>query len=101
MLQGQGTAQQKRKHVTAIEPDADLPKIPTKLGAYVTADHLIKNDDGEGDDDIPHDTVAVVLLDRGTGWLDVYPKAPRSTEHTIEAFQHFAGATDNVADFLL
>ena len=74
-----------------IEPGAEIPKIPTKFGAYVTADHLIKNDDGEGDDDIPHDTVAVVLLDRGTGWLDVYPKASKSTEHTIEALRHLVG----------
>ena len=61
---------------------------------------MIKNDDGEEDDDtVPHDTVAVVLLDRGTGWLDVYPKASKSTEHTIEAFQHFAGANDKVTNF--
>ena len=40
---------------------------------------------------MPIDTVAVVLLDRGTGWIDVYP--------TVEAFQHFAGATDKVTNF--
>ena len=49
-----------------IEPDTEETNIQIKLGARVTADHLIKNDDGEGDDDIPADTVAVVLLDRGT-----------------------------------
>ena len=84
-----------------MNPDAEFPNIPTKLGAYVTADHLIKNDDGEGGDEVPHDTIAVVLLDRGTGWLDVYPKASKSTEHTIEAFQHFVGAKDKVTSFLL
>ncbi len=36
---------------------------------------MIKNDDGEEDDGIPVDTVAVVLLDRGTGWIALYPKA--------------------------
>ena len=74
-----------------IEPDTEEPTIPMKLGAHFAADRLIKNDDGEGDDDIPADTVAVVLLDRGTGWLDVYPRASKSTEHTVEAFQHLAG----------
>ncbi len=56
---------------------------------------MIKNDDGEEDDGIPVDTVAVVLLDRGTGWIALYPKASKSTEHTVEAFQHFAGAKEN------
>ena len=37
------------------------------------------------------DTVAVVLFDRGTKWLSVYPKATKSAFHTIEAMQHFAG----------
>ena len=58
--------------------------------------HLINNDDGEEDDGIPTDTNAVVLLDRGTGWIDVYPKGSKSTEHTVEAFQPSAGAKDNV-----
>ena len=80
-----------------IETDAEVPKMPTTFGAYVTADHLIKNNNGEGGDEIPHDTVAAVLLDRGTGRLDVYPKASKSTEHTVEAFQHFAGAKNKVA----
>ena len=60
---------------------------------------MIKHDDGEGDDDIPRDTVVVVLLDRGTGWIDVYPKSSKSTEHTVEAFQHFAGAQNKVTSF--
>ena len=82
-----------------IEPDATEPTIPVKLGAEATADHLTQNDDGQEDDGIPTDTVAVVLLDRGTGWIDVYLKGSRSTEHTVEAFQHFAGAKDKVASF--
>ena len=85
----QHTAQ--RKKVVVIEPDAAEPSIPVKFGAQATADHLIKHDDGEEDDGIPTDTVVVVLLDRGTGWIDVYPEGSKSTEHTVEAFQHFAG----------
>ncbi len=82
-----------------IEPDAVEPAIPVKLGAQVAADHLIRKDDGEEDDGIPTDTVAVVLLDRGTGWIDVYPKGYKSTEHTVEAFQHIAGAKDKATRF--
>ncbi len=74
-----------------IDPDAVGPHIPEKLAAQVTADHLIEIDGGEEDDGIPIDTVVVVLLDRGTGWIDVYPEGSKSTEHTVEAFQHFAG----------
>ncbi len=55
-----------------------------------------QNDDGEEDDGIPADTVAVVLLDRGTGCIDVYPKGSKSTEHIVEAFQNLAGAKDKV-----
>ena len=51
-----------------IEPDAIEPTIPVKLAVQVTADHLITRDDGEEDNGISTDTVAVVLLDRGTGW---------------------------------
>ena len=82
-----------------IDSDVIGPTIPVRFGAQVTADHLIKNDDGEEDDGIPIDTVAVVLLDRGTGWIDVYPKGSKSTEHTVEVFQHFAGAKDKVTSF--
>ena len=71
MAKAQGKS--KRKKAVAIDPDAIGLKIPEKLGAQVTADRLIKNDDGEEDDGGPVDTVAVVLPDRGTGWIDVYP----------------------------
>ena len=84
-----------------IEPDAIEPIIPVKLGAQVPADHLINNDDGEEDDGAPTDTVCLVLLDRGTGWIDVYPTGSKSTERTAEAeaSQHFAVAKDRVTSF--
>ena len=69
----------------------------------MTGDHFIKHSlskEGEIEDpNFPVNTVAVVLLDRGTKWLSVYPKATKSAFHTIEAMQHFAGATDKIANF--
>ena len=59
-----------------IEPDAIEPTVLVKFGAQVTADHLIKNNDGEEDDGISADTVAVVLLDRGTGGSTSIRRAP-------------------------
>ena len=88
-----------KETVAVIEPNAIEPKFPVKFGAPATADHPIKNDDGEEDDGVSTDTAAVVLLDRGTGWIDVYPKGSKTTEHTVEAFQHFAGAKDKVTSF--
>jgi hypothetical protein len=89
----------RKKRAVAIGPDAIVFRIQDFFGAQVTADHLIKNDDGEEDDGIPVDTVAVVLLDRGKGWIALYPKASKSTEHNVDAFQHIAGAKENIASF--
>ena len=56
--------------------------------------------DGGGDDsNFPTDTVAVVLFDRATRWLAVYPKAIKTAYHTIEAMQHFAGPKDHISSF--
>ncbi len=53
----------------------------------------------EEDANFPFNTVAVVLYDRGTKWLAVYPKTTKTTEHTIEAMQHFCGPKDRIARF--
>ena len=42
--------------------------------------------------------VAVVLHDRGTGWVMCYPKGSKTKEDTIDALNDFAGA-DKVAKF--
>ncbi len=51
------------------------------------------------DYDIPVDTAALVMLDRATQWIAVYPQATKTAEHTIEAYQHFAGKKDTMACF--
>ena len=56
-----------------------------KLGEQVTGSHFIKSSagqsGGEEDPNLPTDTVAVVLYDRGTKWLAVYPKATKTAYH--------------------
>ncbi len=68
-------------------------------GGQATADHLIKNDGEKEDSDIPVDTVALAMLDRATHGIAVYSKATKAADHTIEAYQHFAGKKDRIASF--
>ena len=74
---------------------------PTKFGDQDTGDHFIKGGVVVDDEDpfFPTDTVAVVLYDRATRWLAVYPKATKTTYHTMEAFQHFAGPRHKIKSF--
>ena len=57
------------------------------------------DDDEEEDVGILVDKAAVVMLDRATQWIDVYPKASKTTEHTKEALQHHAGPKDTISSF--
>jgi hypothetical protein len=92
---------QKRKAANKAVPDGPARKPPVKFGEQVTGDHFIKNASSaiEEDANFPTDTVAVVLYDRGTKWLAVYPKTTKTTEHTVEAMQHFCGPKDRTASF--
>ena len=93
---------QKRKAVVKLVPDGTPKKAPGKFGEQVTGDHLIRNgrgEVGEEDPNFPNGTVEVVLYDRGTQWLAVYPKTTKTTYHTIEAMQHFCGPKDRIASF--
>ncbi len=65
------------------------------FGDHCTGDRLIKRDTTD-DDGLPVDTSALVLLDKATGWVAVYPKASKPTLHTMEAMEHFAGRTDKI-----
>ncbi len=86
----QGTPK-RRKSSKPVLGEAAKP-LPTKLGEQVTGDHFIKGGrDEEEDPNFPCDTVAVVLYDRGTRFLAVYPKSAKTTANTIAAMQHFAG----------
>ena len=44
-----------------------------------------------GDEEIACATTTAVMIDVGTGEIQCYPKATRSEEDTIQAFQRFAG----------
>ena len=72
----------------------------------MTGDHFIKNDavdtdDEEEDVNFPVNTVAVVLYDRATRWIAVYPKAAKSTVFTIEGYATFCWPHGQNLQFLL
>ena len=60
---------------------------PTKFGEQVTLDHIVtlhpEASCFEGMAD------AVVLKDRATGWIDIYPLSSKSTECTLGALRGF------------
>ena len=57
-------------------------------------------DDDEPDDAIESDIVTngIVMFDYATKWIDVFPKASKSTEHTIEAFTEWCGPKETVKE---
>jgi len=60
-----------------------------KFGEMVTADHLIAQD--IVDESILGDKTALVVLDRGTKWLDVFPLLDKSAEQANLAMIEFMG----------
>ena len=67
------------------------------FGERITADHLICGDEpSRGVDD---EKVALVLLDRATRWVEVYPAARKSTQETMQALRNFGdgdGSLENL-----
>ena len=94
--------QRKPKKSKSSKPSAaeGAKPPPTKLGEQVTGDHFIKGGrEDEEDHNFSCDTVAVVLYDRGTRFLAVYPKSAKDTANTVAAVQQFAGPRDKVQSF--
>ena len=78
---------------------------PSKFGDSVTGDHFLNrrkdNLEGFGEDfgqwgDLAK--TAVVLYDRGTQWVEMFPKATRGADDTIKALNDFAGSA-KIASF--
>ncbi len=63
-----------------------MGEAPTKLGAQCTGEHLTRQRGlgSEGDAFYDDANSALMLYDRGTDWLDCYPSATRSIEHTVQ-----------------
>ncbi len=79
---------------------AEARPPPTKPGEQVTGDHFIRGvREDEEDPSFPCDTVAVVLYDRFTRWLGVYPKTAKTAVHTIAAMQRVVGPKGRVQSF--
>ena len=79
----------------------DMGETLTTFGAQCTGDHLIRQRGLESEDDASYEGAnsALVLYDRGTDWLDCYPSATRSIEHTVEAFKQWAGSKEKIQAF--
>ncbi|MCP4242093.1 MAG: hypothetical protein GY772_16170, partial [bacterium] len=75
----------------ARQPPSGEPKA---FGDVVTADHIVSHSpvsmgiQGERD--------ALVVKDRGTGWLSCYPVKDKSGDLARQALQHFRGSRNNV-----
>ncbi len=67
------------------------------FGKQITADHITTL--SEKDESLEGFVVALVIFDRGTQWLVSYPRASRTREETLAAFQHFASPTDKIESF--
>ena len=66
------------------------------FGENVTADHVIINESDEG---VDGERAALVILDRGTGWIDCYPVAVKTAEESVRALGDFVGPIVEVANF--
>ena len=76
-----------RKHCRRVnhDPDEDHPK---EFGESVTADHMIQ---GREEQSYRGDTVACVIMDRATGWIQAFPAKSKSAGETKRAFMKFLG----------
>ena len=83
-----------------IKGSLRMGEKPKKFGDQITADHLVRQrtklkkdpDTGETiveDSDWMPKTAkfGVVMYDRATGWLSLYPTATKGKEDTVQAFQ--------------
>ena len=65
-----------------------------KFGGQVTADSLFAADEESvGIDD---DSCALVMLDRGTDYIDAFPMPDKTAESCGAAFLDFAGPNDYI-----
>ena len=75
---------------------------PTKFGEQVTGNHFIKGGrEDERDPHFPCDTVAVVLYDRGTRFLAVYPQVGQRHRQHRRGHVALRWPTRQGAEFLL
>ena len=63
--------------------------VPTTFGQQVTADHMIAQD--VLDESVLGDKTALVVLDRGTKWIDMFPLLTKDTPDAKAAMKEFMG----------
>jgi len=69
---------------------AHAEPLPTRFGQLITADHMVM---GPTDAGLRGERTALVVLDRGTGWLSCYPLPDKTSEAALAALQDFVGNT--------
>ncbi|MCP3883502.1 MAG: hypothetical protein GY701_34620, partial [Sulfitobacter sp.] len=73
---------------------------PKCFGDQCTGDHLFSKAAVENADPFfPLASTAVVMHDRATKWLDCFPKATKSHNHTVEAFHEWSGNKRRIKSF--
>ena len=72
-------------HKPARRRDKKPEVVPVKFGDLVTADHMITLADQDRGNH--GESTAVVVLDRATGFIGVYPLGSKTAEDAIEALQ--------------
>ena len=91
---------QRSKMQAKATPDRskqDRGPPPTKFGEIITADHFIANN--ELDEGISGERSGVVILDRGTRWIDCFPQADKTAEGAMRALNEFVHPSEVVQSF--
>ena len=83
------TTPAKRRH----KPEGELP---TRFGEYITADHIVLRESDQG---VDGEQYAVVILDRGTGWIECHPVPDKTSASAQVALARFAGPRVKVETF--
>ena len=68
-----------------------LEDPPTQFGDIVTSDHMITQ--SQQDQGTRGETTCMVMLDRATSFIGVYPLASKTAEDAREALGHFLGGS--------
>ena len=76
------------------DDEADNSKY-TKFGELINADHLILID--EDDYGRKGERCSLMMLDRGTQWLDSFPSKSHNTDATHGAFLMFASPSETIS----
>ena len=70
---------------------------PKEFGEQFTADYIIAQD--FGDESVLEDRTALIVMDRATSWVDVFPLLSKSALDAATALKDFVGPKGQVDSF--